>query len=293
MQPCVDSLTKTPFKDILDKYDSFFFDCDGVLFNGINYMAPAFEALNKLKELGKNVFFVTNMSKASRVDAHAKISGGGFVPDLDKVFTSSYLAARYLAINHPQVKKAYLIGLNGLKEELELQGISVVGGEEDNGKRMDHILFDEIEPEEDIEAVVAALDYDLNYYKIAYASVLLQKGAVFVATNPDACIKGKKYKMPGGGMVARALEYATGKVPYIVGKPNPVVIDIAKQTFGLDPKRCLMIGDRLDTDILVGQNAGIDTFAVLTGVSSEQDILNEASKKNGIRPTYYWDRVEI
>ena len=137
------------------------------------------------------------------------------------------------------------------------------------------------------------MDYEFNYYKLAYASVLLQKGALFIAANFDSSIKMHKYKMPGAGCMVKAIEHASGRKSHLVGKPCADVIEVATKDFGLDLKRCLMIGDRLDSDIMVGKNAGIDTFAVLTGCTSEQELLEEIEREDSVKPTYYWDRVEI
>jgi phosphoglycolate/pyridoxal phosphate phosphatase family enzyme len=293
LQSSLKSLNKVHFWSVVTNYDNFFFDCDGVLFNGTVYMKESFEVLNELTRLGKNVFFMTNMSKSSRKNLYDKLVLGGYTPEMDHLFTSSYLAARYLSLNHPEVEKVYLVGLSGLREEIEEQGFTVVGGHEDDDKKMNGDMFDQLEVDEKIGAVVAALDFDFNYYKLAYASILLQRGAHFIATNQDSNVKMRRYKMPGGGCMVKAIEHAFGKTPYVVGKPNPAVIEIATQAYGLNKKRCLMVGDRLDTDIQLGKNAGIDTFAVLSGVSSEEDILNETLKEDGTVPTYYGERVEM
>jgi len=101
------SSEKTPFSSIIDKYDNFFFDCDGVLFHGRKPLKASFAVLNKLKELGKNLFFVTNSSRNTRASMEKNLVHGGFQPDKDKIFTSSYLSARYLKLKHPDVKKVY------------------------------------------------------------------------------------------------------------------------------------------------------------------------------------------
>ena len=79
----------------------------------------------------------------------------------------------------------------------------------------------------------------------------------------------------------------------MVGKPNPDLFDVTTKKYNLDRKKCLMVGDRLDSDILIGKRANVDTFGVLTGVSTEEDFVNEAKQEDGIKSTYYWDRVEV
>jgi len=128
---------------------------------------------------------------------------------------------------------------------------------------------------------------------MCYASALVQNGAKLIATNCDANVRREKFKMPAGGTLVRALEFASEQEAHIVGKPNADVIEIPKTTMNLNLSECLMIGDRLDSDILLGKNAHIDTFAVLTGVTSEERLRQEVTKENAIIPTYYWDRVEM
>jgi len=137
------------------------------------------------------------------------------------------------------------------------------------------------------------VDYEFNYYKLAYGAILLQKDLPFIAANIDPAIRMHHYKMPGAGAMVSALEASTGKKSHLVGKPCADVIEVAAKDFGLDLKKCLMIGDSIHSDVMVGKNAGIDTFAVLTGVTTEQELLDEIAKEDGIKPTYYWDRVEL
>ena len=99
--------------------------------------------------------------------------------------------------------------------------------------------------------------------------------------------------MPAGGTFVRAIEFASEQTAHVVGKPNADVIEVPKKAFNLDLSECIMIGDRLDSDIMLGKNANIDTFAVLTGVTSEERLKQEATKEDGVIPTYYWDRIEM
>jgi len=187
-------LKKVPLADIVDNYDNFFFDCDGVLYNGGVYMQETYDALHKLQKMGKNIFFATNTSRNSRRDTVERIRRGGFEPEFEKVYTSSSLAAKYITVNHPEIKKVYLVGLWGIKEELESEGIIVLGSDQDNGKEMDLAKFDELAIDEDIGAVVVGVDYGFNFYKLSYASVLIQKGAVFIASNYDNDVKNEEFQ---------------------------------------------------------------------------------------------------
>ena len=128
---------------------------------------------------------------------------------------------------------------------------------------------------------------------MCYASALVQNGAKLIATNNDANVRRQKFKMPVGGSFVKAIEFASEQVAHVIGKPNADVIEIPKTDLNLNLNECIMIGDRLDSDIMLGKNAHIDTFAVLTGVTTEEQLRQETTKENGIIPTYYWDRVEM
>lgn len=140
---------------------------------------------------------------------------------------------------------------------------------------------------------MVGLDYGFNYYKLCYASILLQHGVPLIATNFDSNALMKKNKMPGGGCIVKAIEHSCGVKPILVGKPDRIVIDIMIKSFGLDRSKCMMIGDRLDSDILLGKNADIATFLVLSGVTSKEEVLKEKQKENGIVPDYYWTKLEL
>jgi len=137
------------------------------------------------------------------------------------------------------------------------------------------------------------MDTDLNYYKLCYSSCLIQKGVPFIVTYKDPTARMKKYIMPIGGCLAKALEFATGKEGILVGKPNPTIFDVITKTFGMERSKCLMIGDNIDSDILLGKNSGVDTFLVLSGVGTEEQIQEELRKENGVVPNYYWEKCEF
>jgi len=288
----MNSTKKIPFAEIIPKYKNFFFDCGGVFYNGPNDLPEAYKALIKLKEQNKNVFIITNASRVTRQDMYDKMSKNGFEPDMDKIYTSSYLTAQYLKLNYPDVKKVYVVGTKALVTELELAGIQTLGSHDDSNKPMNMNLFDDLKVDEDIKGVVAGIDFEFNYYKICYASILVQKGAVFIATNDDINMKMKHFKMPGAACMVKSIELASEKKPYVIGKPNPEIIEIACKSFGFKKEECLMVGDNLATDVMLGKNAGIDTFVVLSGLTTEENLKEEAAKPDGILPNYYWNQLE-
>ncbi|MGH2551500.1 MAG: HAD-IIA family hydrolase, partial [Thermomicrobiales bacterium] len=126
--------------------------------------------------------------------------------------------------------------------------------------------------DEDIAAVVIGLDLEFTYAKLKRGNKAIRAGAAFVATNADATLPTEEGLVPGAGSVVAALQTASGVTPVMIGKPEPTTILMSAKAMGLEPSDCVMIGDRLDTDILAGSRAGTLTALVLTGVSTRDEI---------------------
>lgn len=141
-----------------------------------------------------------------------------------------------------------------------------------------------------IDAVVIGLDTSFDYHKLSYASILLQMGKPFLASNMDAYDPRLEGVFPGNGAMVEALSVAAGKLPEVVGKPSTIQVDLYMEDKGLkDKSRILVLGDRLDTDIELGKNAGVDSVLVLTGISKVEDI----GKSGNPTPTYVINSLEI
>lgn len=140
---------------------------------------------------------------------------------------------------------------------------------------------------------VCGFDPDINFYKICYASICLQKGALFIAGNEDANSKNGKYKMPGGGTFVKGLAYCSEKDPYITGKPNPFPINHACEAFKLDKKKCIMVGDNLKTDIPLGHNANIATCLLLTGITTEDDLIEFIASNPRYLPHFHASDLSV
>lgn len=140
-------------------------------------------------------------------------------------------------------------------------------------------IISKIDPS--IDSIIMGYDFHLNYKKICLITFYVQKGAKFIATNPDKYTMIEGLKVPGCGSMVKVIEVATTKTAEIAGKPNPFIIEHLIKTHNLNKSECLMIGDNIDTDITFGKNAGIDTWCVLTGVSNEEMVQQSAL------PTYY------
>lgn len=271
--------------EIVEKYSSFLFDCDGVLWNFDKLLPGVSDTLSYLRGLGKNVFFVTNNSTKSRKQYAEAFKKYNIQVKEEEIYCSGYLAAQYIKENYSDVKKAYVIGEVGIHEELNNVGINS-SGLDDSDKKMDQTLFKNIEEKEvgEYQAVVVGWDRGFNFYKLCYASLCLQlnKDCKFIATNNDSCDKvTEKRFIPVGGSMVSSIEKGTGIKAYIAGKPSPYAIQLIEKDHKVDRKGMLFIGDRLDTDILIAKNSNISSLLVLTGVTSESDL-----KSSEIIPDY-------
>merc|ERR1719217_1185616 len=147
-----------------------------------------------------------------------------------------------------------------------------------------------LEPDEDIGAVVCGFDREINYFKIQTAQLAINEmGAQFIVTNLDAVTHlTDAQEWAGNGAMTGAIKGCTGREPTLVGKPSPLMIDYIVDKYGCDRERICMVGDRLDTDILFGQNNGLLSCLTLSGVTTETKLLSD---ENQIKPDYYVDSI--
>ncbi|CAI9087096.1 OLC1v1021085C1 [Oldenlandia corymbosa var. corymbosa] len=285
-------LTSYNVKQLLDSVDAFLFDCDGVIWRGDVLIDGVSETLDFLRSLGKKLVFVTNNSTKSRKQYSQKFHSLGIIVSEDEIFSSSFAAAMYLKVNNfSEEKKVYVIGGEGILDELKLAGYTGLGGPDDGKKTVElkpNCLFDH---DKNVGAVVVGLDPNINYYKLQYGTLCIREnpGCLFIATNRDSVgHMTNLQEWPGAGCMVAAICGSTEKEPIVVGKPSTFMMNFLLQKFNISTSRMCMVGDRLDTDILFGQNAGCTTLLVLSGVTNAS-ALEDPSRK--IRPDYYTNKV--
>ena len=241
--------------------DGFIFDLDGTVYLGDQALPGSVEAIAQLRARGKRVLFVSNKPLEQRNVYASKLTTLGIPTQPDDVITSAYVLGYHLARHEPNLR-LYVVGEENLRRELAGYGLTVVAELTDQGDK-------EVIAPAGIDAVVVAFDRTLNYRKLNTAYQALVQGARFFATNAD-----KTCPMPGGGIpdagaTIAALEHLSGrKVELLAGKPSPLIMQVALERLGVAPERCMMTGDRLETDILMGQRAGMVTAVTLTGVAN-------------------------
>ena len=247
------------------------FDLDGVIYRGTNVIPGVKKAIDFLKALSIRVVFNSNNSTLTRQDYVNKLQKFGITSTIEDIFTSAYLAAEEISkMNHQA--KIFVIGEKGLKEELESKDLQV---------------FDDENDLDTIDYIVVGLDRAFNYQKLAAAqNYILQKHAVFYATNMDATLPSNNKELPGAGCMVAALQTCTSQKPVrIFGKPSPLGIEMILEKTKIKNKDAVIFGDRLDTDILAGNRANIRTILVLTGVTNQkmvEELKIRASKSNEV-----------
>lgn len=245
--------------------DGFVFDLDGTVYLGETALPGAVEGITELRRRGKRTLFVSNKPLQPREVYAQKLTRLGIPTRLDEVITSAFVLGHHLAGNWPHLK-LYVVGEEGLRGELRSYGLNVL--DELAGQDPKQV----IDPQ-DIDAVVVAFDRTLDYRKLNTAYQALRRGARFFATNAD-----KICPMPGGGIpdaggTLAALEHMSGReVELIAGKPSSLIMKVALELLDLPPERCVVVGDRLETDILMGHRVGMTTALVLTGVTRREDL---------------------
>ena len=256
---------------MLGPIDGFVFDLDGTLYLGDEALPGAVECLATLRQHGKRTLFISNKPLEPRAAYAAKLTRLGVPTQAEDILTSAYVLGRHLAQAAPQLC-LYVVGEAHLITELRSHGLTVVD------ELLDQDPKQVIDPT-GIDAVVVAFDRTLDYRKLNTAYQALRQGARFFATNAD-----KACPMPGGaipdaGATIRGLEYVTGRqVELVAGKPSSLMMKTALAQLNLPPERCLVVGDRLETDVRMGREAGMITALVLTGISTREEVERAAER---------------
>ena len=256
---------------VANDVDCIVMDCDGVLWQGDKLLPGVRESIQLLREMGKRLVFVTNNSNKSRRQYVHKFETLGITVEKEEVFSAAFAAAAYLKTQQLE-GKAMVIGGQGIVDELNEMYIEVDPGVF-NAVQCTEADWEELDIDPDCAAVIVGQDTSFTYAKLAYASLAIQRGAKFVATNPDAGDAIGPGLMPGAGAIVAAVEKACGVAPEIyAGKPSAFLLELLKGNH-VDMTRTLVVGDRLDTDIAFGRAGGAGaTVLTLTGVCGLEDV---------------------
>jgi 4-nitrophenyl phosphatase len=250
------------------------FDLDGVVYRGDTAVPGAVRALNLLQDAGHLLRYLTNNSTRSREHYGRKLSALGMPTSPEQVMTSAYATALYLAERGAAGKTVFVVGEHGLAEEMEGVGLRVLP----------------VESPERADFVVVGLDRRFNYDKLERAYREAAAGAEFVATNRDPTFPMEGgVEVPGGGAMVAAIQVAVGREPFLVGKPKTYALERILSLAGATAADAVMVGDRTDTDILVGRRLGLPTVLTLTGVTSREQALAAPAEQ---RPDFIVETLE-
>jgi phosphoglycolate/pyridoxal phosphate phosphatase family enzyme len=240
--------------------DGFIFDLDGTLYIGNSLLPGAAETIGELRRQGKRTLFVTNKPVDSRTTYATKLTKLGIPATEAEVITSAFVLAHYLAEHEPELRY-YVLGEPNFLNELRAHGLAVVE------ELLEQSEMGMIQPD-GIDAVIVAMDRTLDYRKLNTAYQALRRGARYFATNGDNTCPMPGGDVPDAGATLAFFQQMTGRTPELIaGKPSPVILQVALERLGLPAHRCMMSGDRLETDMRMGHDAGMATALVLTGVT--------------------------
>jgi len=251
---------------LADRYRGFILDLDGVVYLLDEPIPGSLEVINALQADGRPFVFLTNNSSATPAQYVEKLARMGVHVGAERVVTASNAVGRHLDIEHKTAgRTAFVIGEDGLLEEVEGRGMRLLSGE-DAGCA---------------DFVFVGWDRAFDFEKLKTAVIAIRNGARFIATNADATYPTPRGLWPGAGSIVAAVATGAGREPVVAGKPNPLMVELALDRLGVGAGEALLVGDRLDTDIETGRAAGVDTLLVFTGVSRPGD-----AEETGILPTH-------
>ena len=251
-------------------YSAYLFDLDGTIYLGDTLLPGAAETITVLRKAGRRTIFLSNNATKTRSEYVTKLTHLGIPTPLDDIINSSFVMVQWLLNEMPEAR-LFVVGEEPLKRDLRAAGfqLSETAGE--------------------IDIVVASFDRTFVYQKLQIAFVAIRLGARLVATNPD-----RYCPVPGGGgepdcaAVIAAIEACTGvKCEAITGKPSPIMIKVITDMLQLPPEQCIVVGDRLETDIRMGIAAGMATCLVLTGDATQEKLV-----ASGLQPTLVLERID-
>ena len=247
----------------------YLFDMDGTLYLGDRLFSFTKELLEQIRRTGGKYLFMTNNSSKSVVDYVRKLEKLGIAATREDFMTSSQATAYYLKQNHPG-KTLYVCGTKSLVAELESEGFTVTTDLEK------------------VECVVMGFDTELTFQKLWDVSKLLLENPAlpYIATNPDLVCPTEFGSVPDCGSVCIGIKNATGLEPIVIGKPSPLMPQLAMAKWGCEKTETAVFGDRIYTDVKSGLNAGTTAVLVLSGEATEQTL-----RESDVKPSMVLQNV--
>lgn len=247
----------------------YLLDMDGTIYNENEIFDGTLEFLEEIERRGGQYVFITNNSSKSVEDYVQKVRAMGIKAEYENFYTSGQATAMYLKENYPN-QVVYCMGTKSLIKELREVGIEVV-----------------TEVDERAGVVLLGFDTENTSEKIRNTCIMLGRDVAYLATNPDLVCPVSFGYIPDCGSMSIMLKNATGKEPFFIGKPEPIMVNCVLKKLNCKREDAVIVGDRLYTDIKTGANAQVDTICVLSGEASMEDILH-----GEVEPTYIFKSVK-
>lgn len=229
------------------------FDMDGVVYRGKTRLPGMLEMLAFCDEQAIPYACITNNASKTQEQFEHKLSGMDIAIPGSRVFSSALVTGHYLRSHYPRGTRAFVIGMDGLREAVFGDGWFEPG--DDNA-----------------QVVVLGIDFNVTYETFKTGCLAIRRGADYIVTNPDRAFPSEEGLLPGAGALAALLQTATDTDPLIIGKPEPTMFRVALEMLDAQPDTTLVVGDRLETDIAGAQNAGLKSVLVLTGVTTREHL---------------------
>ncbi|MEJ2570641.1 MAG: HAD-IIA family hydrolase [Anaerolineales bacterium] len=253
----------------LDQIRALIIDMDGVLVRGATPLPGLSEFFSVLDTRQLDFVVATNNATTTPELLADRLGTAGVRIPPSHVITSAMAAADYLRHHGNLDGKVFMVGESPLRQALEAAG------------------FEICTKSDGASAVVVGLDHEVSWRKLSEAAYAIGDGAMFIGTNPDPSIPTERGIAIGNGALLAALQVATGIKPLVIGKPETHLFELALHKLNTEPDETLVLGDRLDTDILGGKNAGLATALLLTGVTDRHDLENAS-----IQPDWVFDDLK-
>ena len=245
--------TASDLRTALDSARGYEIDMDGVLYRGDSGLPHVNDFLQSLDRCGIPYVLATNNATRSPQQYVEKLAKMGVAVKADRILTSGQATAARMKVKYPRGTSVYVLGMKALEEAVFGDGYFIPATT-------------------NAEVVASGADFEVTYDKLRIATLAIRRGAGFIATNPDTTFPTEEGLIPGAGSILAALVAATSVEPEVIGKPSTGMLVQGATLLGTQPAETVMLGDRLDTDILAGKRAGFITLLVLTGVSTLEEL---------------------
>ena len=249
---------------VFDQYQTLLLDLDGVIYAGENAIEDAVQSITAIRNSGIKVGYITNNSSRKPETIANQLRGFGLDLVVEEVISSAQAGVELLATMIPAGAKVLVVGGEGLRSKVLEAGFELVASSEGGPA-----------------AVIQGFAPDVGWNDLAEASYSIQRGAKWVATNQDWTIPREKGLAPGNGTLVSAVHTAVGQLPVVAGKPERAIFETAMREFNAE--NAIYVGDRLDTDVVGANKAGLGSALVMTGVTTRKELL---AAKADSRPIY-------